>query len=47
MDERLGNEMTDVIVQVIRLADYYNNDLEKAFIDARKDEEKYLISRGV
>ena len=47
VDERLGNEMADVIAQVIRLADYYNIDLEKAFIDARKDEENYLKSRGV
>ena len=47
VDERLGNEMADVIAKVIRLADYYNIDLEKAFIDARKDEENYLTSRGV
>lgn len=47
VDERLGNEMADVIAQVIRLADYYNIDLEKAFINARKDEENYLTSRGV
>lgn len=47
VDERLGNEMADVIAQVMRLADYYNIDLEKAFIEARKDEENYLISRGV
>ena len=47
VDERMGNEMADVIAQVIRLADYYNIDLEKAFIDARKDEENYLTSRGV
>lgn len=47
VDERMGNEMAGVIAQVIRLADYYNIDLEKAFIDARKDEENYLTSRGV
>ena len=47
VDERLGNEMADVIAQVMRLADYYNIDLEKAFIQAREDEEKYLQSRGV
>ena len=47
VDERLGNEMADVIAQVIRLADYYNIDLEKAFIEARKDEKNYLNSRGV
>lgn len=47
VDERLGNEMADVIAQVMRLADYYNIDLEKAFIQAREDEERYLQSRGV
>ena len=47
VDEKLGNEMADVIAQVMRLADYYQIDLEKAFVEARKDEENYLISRGV
>lgn len=47
VDERLGNEMADVIAQVMRLADYYKIDLEKAFIDAREDEDQYLKSRGV
>ncbi len=44
---RLGNEMADVIAQVIRLADVYNIDLEKAYIEAREDEARYLDSRGV
>lgn len=47
VDERLGNEMADVIAQVMRLADYYKIDLEKAFIEARRDEDGYLKSRGV
>ncbi len=47
IDECLGNEMADVIAQIIRLADYYKIDLEKAFIEAREDEDKYLKSRGV
>jgi len=47
VDERLGNEMADVIAQVMRLASYYDIDLEKAFIEAREDEDKYLKSRGV
>lgn len=47
VDERLGNEMADVIAQVMRLADYYEIDLEKAFIGAREDEDRYLKSRGV
>lgn len=47
VDERLGNEMADVIAQVMRLADYYRIDLEKAFIEAREDEDRYLKSRDV
>lgn len=46
-DERLGNEMADVIAQIIRLAAFYKIDLEKAFIKAREDEDRYLKSRGV
>lgn len=45
--ERLGNEMADVIAQIMRLADYYKIDLEKAFTEAREDEDRYLKSRGV
>ena len=41
------DEMADVIAQVMRLAFYYDIDLEKAFIEARKDEDNYLKSRGV
>jgi len=47
VDEKLGNEMADVIAQVMRLAEYYNIDLEKAFIEAREDEDNYLKTRGV
>ena len=47
VDERLGNEMADVIAQVMRLAMHYNIDLEKAFVEAREDEDNYLKSRGV
>lgn len=47
VDERLGNEMADVIGQVMRLADYYHIDLEEGFMEARADENRYLISRGV
>ena len=46
VDERLGNEMADVIAQVMRLADCYQVDLERAFLLAREDEDQYLISRG-
>ena len=43
----MGNEMADVIAQVMRLAEYYQIDLEQAFIEAREDEENYLRSRNV
>ena len=47
VDECLGNEMADVIAQVMRLADHYGIDLEEAFVKAREDEDGYLRSRGV
>jgi len=47
IDDCLGNEMADVIAQIMRLASYYHIDLEKAFIEARKDEDRYLKTRGV
>lgn len=47
VDERLGDEMADVIAQVMRLADFYGIDLEKAFVRAREGENGYLKSRGV
>ncbi len=47
IDKRIGNEMADVIAQIMRLASYYNIDLENAFIEARIDEDGYLKSRGV
>ena len=46
-DKRLGNEMADVIAQVMRLADHYGIDLEQAFVEAREDEDGYLRGRGV
>ncbi len=47
VDKRLENEMADVIAQIMRLAAYYKIDLEKAFIGAREEEDRYLKSRGV
>ena len=47
IDKCIGNEMADVIAQIMRLASYYNIDLENAFIEARIDEDRYLRSRGV
>ena len=36
VDEKLGNEMADVIAQVMRLADHYQIDLEKNINSATK-----------
>lgn len=47
VDKHLENEMADVIAQIIRLALVYNIDLEKAYIEAREDEFRYLETRGV
>lgn len=47
VNAKLGNEMADVIAQVMRLSDYYGIDLEQAYIAAREDEDQYLRSRGV
>lgn len=47
VDIHLGNEMADVIAQIIRLAYVYDIDLEKVYIEARVDESTYLDSRGV
>lgn len=46
-DEYLGDGMVEVISQLMRLADYYDVDLEKKFIEARVDDDKYLQSRGI
>jgi len=45
VDAQLGNEMADVIAQVMRLADHYGIDLETAFVEARRNEDRYMKSR--
>ena len=47
IDAHLDYELADILAQVMRLADHYNIDLEKAFVEAREDEDKYLKSRDV
>jgi NTP pyrophosphatase (non-canonical NTP hydrolase) len=44
---KIGNELADVLGQVIRIADYYNINLLDAFLEAREDEDNYLRSKGV
>jgi NTP pyrophosphatase (non-canonical NTP hydrolase) len=45
--ERIAGELADIFYATIRLARHYNIDLEKAHIDARKEEEVILESKGV
>lgn len=45
--EGIADELADILLIIIRIADYYQIDLEKAHIDARKGEDKYLKSYGV
>jgi len=45
--EKIGDELADILYSVIRLADHYDIDLETAHINARKGEDKLLRSKGV
>lgn len=45
--EKIADELADLLFMVIRIADYYEIDLEKAHIEARIGEDKYLKSYGV
>ena len=45
--EKIADELADILYAIIRLAKYYNIDLKKAHIDARKKEDNFLKSRGV
>jgi NTP pyrophosphatase (non-canonical NTP hydrolase) len=45
--EKIGDELADILFAIIRLADFYDIDLEKAHIEARKKETLYLDNRGV
>ena len=40
--DSIGDELADIIAQVIRIADYYNIDLVEAHIKARNEEDKSL-----
>src|SRR3989344_5596145 len=39
--EKIGDELADLLFIIIRISDYYQIDLEKAHIDARKGEDEY------
>ena len=43
----IGDELGDVIAQLIRIADYYGIDLVDAYVKGREGEDASLKSRGV
>ncbi len=45
--EKIADELADILFMIIRIAGYYNVDLEKAHVDALKGADKYLKSYGV
>lgn len=45
--DKIADELADLLFIIIRIAHYYDIDLEKAHIDARKGEDNYLKSYGV
>jgi NTP pyrophosphatase (non-canonical NTP hydrolase) len=45
--EKIGDELADIIAQVIRLADHYQIDLAAAYMKAREDEARSLDEMGV
>ncbi|WP_318064176.1 MazG-like family protein [Clostridium boliviensis] len=47
LDEKIGDELADILGQVIRIADFYNIDLENAHKKARIGEDECLKSIGV
>lgn len=45
--EKIGDELADIFYAIIRIAKYYDIDLEEAHILAREDEDKFLKTKGV
>ena len=45
--DKIADELADIFYAVIRLAKYYNIDLEEAHIKARKSEDDFLKSKGI
>ena len=44
--EKIGDELADILAQVIRVADYYQIDLVEAHLKARQEEAEMLDRRG-
>lgn len=45
--EKIADELSDILFMVIRIADYYEINLEKAHKNALGDADEYLKSKGV
>lgn len=45
--DKIGDELADIFFTIIRIADYYNIDLEKSHLIARQGEDVLLTSKGV
>jgi uncharacterized protein YabN with tetrapyrrole methylase and pyrophosphatase domain len=45
--EKIADELSDLLFMTIRIADFYEINLENAHLKALKDSEKYLDSKGV
>lgn len=47
LKKKIGNELADVLGQIIRIADHYDIDLLAAHVDARREEAALLTQKGV
>jgi len=45
--EKIADELADILYAIIRLAKHYNIDLEKAHMDAIREEDDFLKTKGV
>ncbi len=46
-DDRIADELADIMFAVVRISEYYNIDLVETNAQTRKDEDKFLKSKGV
>jgi len=45
--ELIGDELADILLAIIRLANHYGIDLEKANLEARKEEDRFLKTKNI
>ncbi len=45
--DKVGDELADIVAQVVRLADHYQIDLVGAYLKAREEEARSLDEMGV